>query len=69
MEKKIKKHWLESYTYPSDFFEAIGNALAVLGNLFMFSSENDINTDFDSGKNYEELNFRDFEGIIKSTRN
>jgi hypothetical protein len=37
MEKRIKKHWLEYYAYPSDFFESIGEALTVLGNLYTFN--------------------------------
>jgi len=36
MKKKFKNYRFEYYSYPADFFESIGNALALLGNFFCF---------------------------------
>lgn len=46
IEKKTKKPWFEFYLLPSDFFQRIGSALTILGNLFTFDIDTDVKTNF-----------------------
>jgi hypothetical protein len=55
MEKKLKKNWLEFYVFPSEFFEGIGTALTLLGNLFMFKSEKKLKPKLPPNKTKKEV--------------
>jgi len=59
MEKKFKKHWLGYYSYPSDFFESIGNALALLGNFFSFEVGIETKSSFGLSKKRKKIESKD----------
>jgi hypothetical protein len=66
MEKRVNNHWLENSIYPSDFFEALGNALTSLGNIFMFKSDNQVKSKISAETKDMEAYFENIDRILRS---